>query len=167
MAASASRNGSYPELDPEMEDSLLPETDLDEESLALLEELVGKRVVSLTLWADPLAEAVAEELGEVERHLVEDVLVDVDLYFEENLLLELYNTMVYLDETRPPLEDKGTIARTLRRFVEQGIRLEEVAEEEESGAPIFVFRHLKSDETLLLVADGWIVDTWDALPEEE
>lgn len=167
MVASASRNGNQPEPESEMEDALLPETELDEESLAVLDSLIGKRVVTLTLWADPLAEAVAQELSEIERQMIEDVLVDVDLYFEDNLVLELYNAMVYLAEDRPPLEDKERIAATLRRFVERGIRLAEVAEEEETGAPVFIFEAPQTAETLLLVADGWVVDTWDELPEEE
>lgn len=167
MVASASRNGSQPEPDWEMDDAPLPETELDEESLALLDSLIGKRVVTLTLWADPLAEAVAQELSEADRRMIEDVLVDVDLYFEDNVVLELYNAMVYLAEDRPPLEDKNRIAATLRRFVERGLRLVEVAEEEETGAPVFIFETPKTAESLLLVADGWVVDTWDELPEEE
>ncbi len=167
MWAGNSRNGTHPTSEEELDDALFLETDLDDEVTALLDSLVGKRVLSLALWADPLAQAVIDDLEEVERHLVQDMLVDVDLYFEDNLLLELYNTLVYLDESRPPIEDKERVARTLNRFVEQGIHLVEIAEEEETGAPVFIFEQPETGDHLLLVADGWLVDTWDYLPEEE
>ncbi len=167
MWAGNSRNGTHPTPEEELEEALFLETDLDEEVIALLDSLLGKRVLSLALWTDPLAQVVADDLEEVERRLLQDIFVDVDLYFEDHLLLELYNTMVYLDETRPPVEDKARVARTLNRFVERGMQLIEIAEEEETGAPIFIFEQPDSGDHLLLVADGWLVDTWDYLPEEE
>ena len=94
-------------------------------------------------------------------------VVDVDFYFEDNLLLELYSAMVYESEDSPFVRGVERIARLLTNAVERGIRLVEIAEEEESGAPIFIFEETEGDRELLVVADGWIVDTWDELPEEE
>ncbi len=156
-------HGNVPD---DWDEEFFVETDLDDNALAWLDTLVGKRVVSLALWVDPIVEAIAAQLEEDLGDLGEGV-VDVELYFEDNLVLELYSVLVYPDETAPPLTDKNRIARLLERYVERGIHLAEVAEEEETGAPIFIFEQPDTRETFLLVADGWIVDEWDQLPEEE
>ncbi len=140
--------------------------DLDEEALVQLDALLDKMVLSMTLWTQPLAAALGEELSPEEREMLESV-VDVDFYFEDNYLLELYNAMVYRSEDEPYVAGINRITDLLTRAVEQGIRLVEIAEEEESGAPIFIFEEMEGEGELLIVADGWIVDTWESLPEEE
>ncbi|NPA91819.1 MAG: hypothetical protein GXO55_10300 [Chloroflexi bacterium] len=141
-------------------------TELDEEIEAQLDNLVGKTVVSLSLWTEPIITALSEELP---PEMLEDLgdVVDIDFYFEDHHLLELYSARIYPDENAPPLEGLQRIAETLTRHVERGLRLAEIAEEAETGVPIFIFTPLHDDQELLVVADGWIVDTWDTLPEEE
>ncbi len=151
---------------PADEELFTLQTDLDEEALVQLDALVGKLVLSMTLWTEPLAQMLEEDIPPEEREVLKSV-VDVDFYFEDNLLLELYSAMVYESEDSPFVRGVERIARLLTSAVERGIRLVEIAEEEESGAPIFIFEETEGDRELLVVADGWIVDTWDELPEEE
>ncbi len=140
--------------------------DLDEEALLELDALLDKVVLSMTIWTDPLVAALGEELTPEEQQMLES-MVDVDLYFEDNYLLELYNAMVYKSEDEPYVAGIDRISNVLSRAVERGIRLIEIAEEAESGAPIFIFEDVEGEGSLLVVADGWIVDTWETLPEEE
>ncbi len=142
------------------------QVDLDEEALVQLDALLDKTVLSMTLWTQPLAASIDEDLSPEEQEMLENV-VDVDFYFEDNLLLELYSAMLYESEDEPYVRGIERIADILSRAVEGGLRLTEVAEEAESGAPIFIFEDLAGERELLIVADGWIVDTWDVLPEEE
>lgn len=142
------------------------QVDLDEEAFVQLDALLDRMVLSMILWTEPLATALSEELSPEERDMLESV-VDVDLYFEDNYLLELYNAMVYESEDEPYVAGIDRITKLLTRAVEQGIRLTEIAEEAESGAPIFIFEKVKDEGELLVVADGWIIDTWTSLPEEE
>ena len=146
---------------------ILPlQTDLDEEALVQLDALVGKVVLSMTLWTEPLALMVEEDLPPEARDVLKNV-VDVDFYFEDHLLLELYNAMVYESEDEAYVKGMDRIARLLIEAVEKGVRLVEIAEEAESGAPIFIFEGTREKNTFLIVADGWIVDVWERLPEEE
>ncbi len=157
-----SDNGNTP---PE-EWELPLQTTLDEEAEAQLDELVGQSVLSLSVWTEPLVDTLGEELRLDEFDELEEV-VDIDLYFENHRVLELYSAMVYRSEDEPNVQGLQRITELLSRLVEEGIQLVEIAEEAESGAPIFIFESLKRGETLLIVADGWIVDTWDTLPEED
>ncbi len=140
-------------------DTLPIHTDLDEESEEQLDELLGSIVLTMALWEEPLVTALGEEAQDLAGHLI-----DLDIYFEDHALLELYSALVFTDDTQPPLSSVNHIADTLARHVEKGIYLGEIAEEEETGAPIFIFHNRKDREVLLILADGWEVDTWDTLP---
>lgn len=142
------------------------QVDLDEEALVELDALLDKTVLSMTLWVQPLAASLEENLPPEDREMLEN-MVDLDLYFEDNLLLELYSAMLYESEDEPYVSGIERIADILTRAVEEGLRLTEIAEEAESGAPIFIFEDLAGERELLIVADGWLVDTWEVLPEEE
>ncbi len=142
------------------------QVDLDEEALLQLDALLDKVVMSMTIWTDPLVTALGEELSPEEQEMLES-MVDVDFYFEDHYLLELYNAMIYESEDEPYVAGIDRITRVLSRAVEQGIRLVEIAEEAESGAPIFIFEDVEGEGSLLVVADGWLLDTWETLPEEE
>ncbi len=142
------------------------QVDLDEEALLQLDALLDKVVMSMTIWTDPLVTALGEELSPEEQEMLES-MVDVDFYFEDHYLLELYNAMIYESEDEPYVAGIDRITRVLTRAVEQGIRLVEIAEEAESGAPIFIFEDVEGEGSLLVVADGWLLDTWETLPEEE
>ncbi len=160
-----SSNGHDPS--PEMDVNELPlEVELDEESWAQLDDLIGKALLGIALWTEPLAAALADELSEEDRRALESV-VDVDLYFEDHMLLELYSAMVYPNEDEEPIEGVDRISETLSRLVARGLHLVDVAEEEETGAPILIFEDFKGGPGCLIVADGWVVDTWEKLPEEE
>ncbi len=134
--------------------------ELDEESEEQLNDLLGRVVLTMALWEEPLVTALEEE----DADLLKD-LVDLDVYFEDHALLELYSALVYTDDSQPPVSGVDRIADTLARQVEKGIYLGEIAEEEETGALIFIFHNRKGREVLLILADGWAVDEWDTLPE--
>lgn len=142
------------------------QTELDDEALAQLDALLDRMVLSMTLWTESLATVLEEDLSPEERRMLESA-VDVDFYFEENLLLELYNAMIYESEDEPYVSGIDRIAEVLTQAVEQGIRLVEIAEEAESGAPIFIFEDQEGEHQVLVVSDAWMVDTWEALPDEE
>lgn len=137
------------------------ETELDEAALARLDSALGRLVLSATLWAEPIVEAVLEEVVEGED------VVDLDLYLEGNVLLELYGAVLYEDEASPHLRGLEIIANSLTRHVERGTRLVEIAEEEETGAPIFIFEDEETGAEMLILADGWVLDSWETLPDEE
>ncbi len=146
---------------PEEPGDLPIHTDLDEESEEQLDDLIGRIVLTMALWEEPLVTALQEEAEDLAGDLV-----DLDIYFEDHALLELYSVLVFTDDSQPPLSGVHHISNTLARLVEKGIYLGEIAEEEETQAPIFIFHNRKGREVLLLLADGWSVDEWDTLPNE-
>ncbi len=165
MTASSNGNGPPDDVD------LSLETLLDEEQLLQLEELIGQLVLSVTLWTEPLAATVAEELSDEELADEElessESVIDLDLYFEDSDLLELYSAMIYPSEQEPYVQGLRQIRSLLSERVHRGMQLVEIAEEEDTGVPIFIFESAPGTETLLIAADAWLLDTWDILPEEE
>ena len=160
MNISTNGNGSVDEV------SVPIETELDQAALEQLDDLLGKAIISMTLWTEPLVATLADELPPEDMAALESV-VDVDFYFEDNKLLELYSAMVYRSEDEPYVEGLQQITDILTREVERGMQLVEIAEEAETHVPIFIFETLDGVESLLVVADGWLLDTWESLPEEE
>ena len=71
---------------------------LDDDRRAELNEMVGLKVLGIELWE----ESIADEEG-VQPPAAEDrMFVDCDLYFDDNLALELYVTSVYPDPEGEP-----------------------------------------------------------------
>jgi len=157
-------NGQEPTPEPLEPEEFPVETDLDEDALLQLEDAIDRLVLSATMWSEPIVDLALGEEGIPEE---EQEAIDLDLYLEDNLVLELYNAMVYEDEDLPNLVGLRNIANAIVRNVESGIRLLDIAEEEESGAPIFVFESEDGTAGLLILADGWVIDSWETLPEED
>jgi len=112
-------------------------------------------------------QAKQDEDFPVQVDLDEEALLQLDTLLDKVVMSMTIWTDPLKSEDEPYVAGIDHITRVLTRAVEQGIRLVEIAEEAESGAPIFIFEDIEGEGSLLVVADGWILDTWEALPGEE
>ncbi len=136
------------------------QTDLDPIQLAELRELEGKMVQSLALWQDSIAD------GEMEEETTEEnrVFVDFDLYLDGRNLLEVYAATIYRSVDDDPMVGLDAIADALGQMAEEGAILSEVTTDEEDGL-VLVFT--SRDEEILVAPSGWVLGSWDELPDAD
>ena len=94
-----SPNGTE-ELMDDLSDEIL-HTDLTDEAYEELAVSEGAVVVGLSFWDSSLADEVADETPTDE----ERVVIDLDLYLDDNTLLELYGASLFTAERGGP--DRG------------------------------------------------------------
>ena len=137
------------------------QTVLTESVLENLRALQGKMLTSLTLWEDSLAYGDEEEaVPEAER-----VFFDCDLYFADRQLLEVYGASAYFDPDGGPLEGIEAITDALGELAEGGNVVAEVGSDAEDGL-VLVFA-VEDEATLIMAVSGWVLSTWDELPDYE
>ena len=73
--------------------------ELDDDRRAELNEIVGLKVLGIELWEESIADEEEDQPPAAE----ERVFVDCDVYFDENVALELYVAAVYPDPDGEPL----------------------------------------------------------------
>lgn len=158
MTAEDRRNGLG---DDESSEMMELRTEVTEEELKVLEGLEGKQLASLTLWSDSLAYADENEdqTPDEERYFF-----DCDLYFANHQLLELYGASLYLDPEDDPVQGMDLITNMLAAITEDGGTLAEVARDDDDGL-VLVFD--ATDAALVVAVSGWVLDTWDELPDFE
>lgn len=135
--------------------------ELDDDRRAELNEIVGLKVLGIELWE----ESIADEEG-VQPPAAEDrMFVDCDLYFDDNLALELYVTSVYPDPEGEPLVGVDAMFAAVGRLADDNMELVDYGEaDEEEGGIALAFGHGDNVETVL-VANAWMVSDWE--PDED
>jgi hypothetical protein len=140
------------------EDELI--TELTDEAFEELAELEGSTVVGISFWDSSLADELEEEELTPEQRM----LVDLDIFLEDNVALELYGVALYTTPESEPLVGMQRLEEALVKMVDQESVLDEVAESEDGGL-VLVFA-AADDVTLLASVSAWSISEWDELPED-
>lgn len=155
----ASHNGtSDAETVELLEEELI--TELTDEAYEELASLEGSLVVGVSYWDSSLADEMEE--GEIAPE--ERMLLDLDVYLEDNVALELYGVALYPSPESEPVVGLENLERALVNMVDRESILDEVAESED-GSLVLVFS-AGGEVTLLASVGAWTISEWDELPEE-
>ena len=135
--------------------------ELDDDRRAELNEIVGLKVLGIELWE----ESIADEEEEQPPAPDERVFVDCDVYFDENVALELYVAAVYPDPEGDPLTGVDAIFAAIGRLADDNLELVDFGEADEEDGGIALAFGRGDDVQLVLVANAWMVTDWE--PDEE
>lgn len=135
-------------------------TELTDEAYEELASLEGSLVVGVSYWDSSLT----DELEEGEIAPEERMLLDLDVYLEDNVALELYGVALYPSLESEPVVGLENLERALVNMVDRESILDEVAESED-GSLVLVFSS-GGEITLLASVGAWTISEWDELPEE-
>lgn len=152
-----SKNGQVEDLDgfEEMEDELY--TELDDDRRGEFNELVGLSVLGVELYEDSLGDDDEEAPVTAEAR----VFFDCDLYFENNLALELYVTSAYPDPDADPVVGMDAIFEVVGRLADEKLALIDYGEADEEGGLALAFG--QGDQvSIVLVSSAWMVSEWEA-----
>ena len=153
-----SPNGTE-ELMDDLSDEIL-HTELTDDAYEELAVSEGAVVVGLAFWETSLADEIEEEPPSSE----ERVMIDLDLYLDDNTLLELYAVSLFQAESQEPVVGLEAIETALVDLADSESELSEVAQTED-GALALVFA--TAEQTRLIIAVGaWSVSEWEELPED-
>ena len=160
---SANGNGAEPFINTTVTDELYDE----------LAELEGLQVMVAALWEDSLSDtdeaaAEEEEEGDDAVEIIDPEtrqFVDMDLYLDENLQLELYEVALYTSLDEDPIMGLTAIGALLSKEIEAGLWLEEVAVDEDEQLVLVMTR--QHEPRFYLNVGGWSTSEWDELPEDE
>jgi len=134
---------------------------LDDDRRAELNEMVGLKVLGIELWD----ESIADEEGEPPPAAEDRMFVDCDLYFDDNLALELYVTSVYPDPEGEPVVGVDAMFAAVGRLADDNLELVDYGEaDEEEGGLALAFGRGDNVE-MVLVANAWMVS--DCEPDED
>jgi hypothetical protein len=146
-----SPNGTE-ELMDDLSDEIL-HTELTDDAYEELAVSEGAVVVGLAFWDSSLAD-------EMEAR----VMIDLDLYLDDNTLLELYGASLFAADSQDPVVGLAAMEAALVDLADNESELSEVAQTED-GALALVFA--VDDQPRLIIAVGaWSVSEWDELPED-
>jgi hypothetical protein len=140
-------------------------THVDDEQYEELSALNGQRVLFASVWEEGLADSLAaiNPATPGNTNTSDEVAADIDLYLADGVYFELYGTLCYTDLDAPPLSDLAQIEGRLQRLVKAGVKLEEVAVDEEDGLVLVLAQHHKP--VFFLQVGAWLLDEWEELPE--
>lgn len=156
-----SNNGldiSNDDLDDLMEDAL--QMELTEEAYEELAASEGAAVVGLTYWSGSLADELEEEEPTPENRQV----IDLDIYLDDNTLLELYGSSLFRTESAEPVTGLAALEAALVDLADSEAVLDEVAETDD-GDLALVFA-VDNEPRLIVVVGAWAVSEWEELPED-
>lgn len=156
-----SRNGQVEEFENSelMEDDLY--TELDDDRRVEFDELVGLQVLGVELYEDSLGDEDEEAPIEADAR----VFFDCDLYFENNLALELYVASAYPDPDADPVVGVDTIFEAIGRLADEKLVLLDYGEADEEGGVALAFGQAEKVE-MVLVCSAWMVSEWEADEDE-
>lgn len=153
-----SPNGTE-ELMDDLSDEIL-NTELTDEAYEELAVSEGAMVVGLAFWESSLGDDPDEEPPAPETRTA----IDLDLYLDDNTLLELYDASLFKPDRQEPLVGLNALEAALVDLADSESELNEVAQTED-GALALIFG--VEDEPRLIIAVGaWSVSEWDELPED-
>ena len=151
-----STNGLDNSIEELAEDVL--QMELTEEAFEELAASEGAMIVELAYWSASLADELEETTPTPEERQV----IDLDMYLDDNTLLELYGVSLFRAESADPITVLEALEAALVDLA--GGALYEVAETDE-GDLALVFA-VEEELRLILVVGAWSVSDWDELPEE-
>lgn len=154
----ASNNGMDEGNDELMEDVL--QMELTDEAFEELAASEGAAIAELAYWSASLADDLEESTPTPEERQV----IDLDMYLDDNTLLELYGVSLFRAESADPITGLEALEAALVDLAGSGGVLYEVAETDE-GDLALVFA-VEEELRLILVVGAWTVSDWDELPEE-
>lgn len=125
----------------------------------LLDQVAGARIVGLVLWE----ESLADEMGDSSPKTNARELVDMDLYLENHVSMELYGVTVHTGLDNEPLHGLTRIDSTLAGAVEKGLWLDEIAVNDQDELVLVLVRNHQPQ--LYLIVGGWSLAEWDELPQ--
>ena len=145
-------------------------TTVSDELYDELAELEGLQVVGAALWEDSLSDTPEGEEGEgaEEVEIIDPEsrqFVDMDIYLDENVQLELYEVALYISLDEDPIVGLTAIGTLLSKEIEAGLWLEEVAVDEDEQLVLVMTR--QHEPVFYLNVGGWSTSEWDELPEDE
>jgi hypothetical protein len=144
-------------------------TRVDDEQYDELSELNGQPVVHVSVWEEGLADAIPlSSQGETAQtsSVTEangEVAADIDLYLRDGIYFELYGTLCYTDLDAPPLANLAQIEQKLLALVKAGVKLEEIAVDEDEGLVLVLAHH--HQPVFYLQVGAWLLEEWEELPE--
>ena len=163
MLADTNPNGteelSADDLSSEMMDEILY-TELTDESYEELAVSEGAVVIGLAFWDSSLADELEEEPPTPEDR----VSIDLDLYLDDNTLLELYGVSLFPADSQEPVVGLPAMEAALVDLADSESELSEIAQTED-GALALVFA-AEGKVKLILAVGAWSVSEWDELPED-
>lgn len=137
------------------EDLLGPvQTEATAEDLQRLRDLARYNIVDVGVWDSSLVDP--EDEPAPPPHL--RTVVDFDLYFENNSLLELYAATIHPAADAPPLVGLETIADQLDQLVNRAGVLSLVDWAEDTG--LLLLFGLSEHDMLFVTAQGWAIEEW-------
>lgn len=135
--------------------------ELDDDRRAELNEIVGLKVLGIELWEESIADEEEDQPPSAEERM----FVDCDLYFDENVALELYVAAVYPDPDGDPLVGVDPIFGAVGRLADDNLELVDYGEaDEDEGGIALAFGHGDKVQ-MVIVANAWMVTDWE--PDEE
>ncbi len=135
--------------------------ELDDDRRAELNEIVGRKVLGIELWEESIADEEEDEPPAAE----ERTFVDCDVYFDENVALELYVAAVYPDPDGEPIVGVDAIFAAIGKLADENLELVDYGEaDEEEGGVALAFGH-GDDVQTVIVANAWMVTDWE--PDED
>lgn len=147
------------ELMDDLSDEIL-HTELTDDAYEELAVSEGAAVVGLAFWDSSLVDEADEEPPAA----ADRVVIDLDLYLDDNTLLELYGASLFAADSQEPLVGVPALEAALVDLADSECELSEVAQTED-GALALVFA--ADDQPRLIIAVGaWSVSEWDELPED-
>lgn len=156
-----STNGASQALDDqEVFDEEVLFTELTDEAYEELAGLEGSAVVGLSFWDSSLADELEEGPVTAEQR----TLIDLDLFLEDNVTLELYGAALLTSPESEPIVGMKALEEALIAMIDQESILDEVAETEDNS-PVFVFA-ADDQITLIITVGAWAISEWDELPED-
>ncbi|MFZ2487733.1 MAG: hypothetical protein WAZ19_06380 [Anaerolineae bacterium] len=153
-----SPNGTEEIMD-DLSDEML-HTELTDEAYDELAVSEGAVVVGLAFWDSSLADEIEEEAPAPENRVV----IDLDLYLDDNTLLELYGASLFQAEQEDPIVGITALEAALVELADASAELSEVAQTED-GALALVFS-AEGQIKLIIAVGAWAVSEWDELPED-
>lgn len=153
-----SPNGTEEIMD-DLSDEML-HTEMTDEAYDELAVSEGAVVVGLAFWDSSLADEIEEEVPAPENRVV----IDLDLYLDDNTLLELYGASLFQAEQEEPIVGIAALEAALVDLTDASAELSEVAQTED-GALALVFS-AEGQIKLIIAVGAWAVSEWDELPED-
>lgn len=135
--------------------------ELDDDRRAELNEIVGLKVLGIELWEESIADEEEEQPPAAEERM----FVDCDVYFEDNVAVELYVAAVYPDPEGDPVVGVDAIFAAVGRLADENLELVDYGENDEEEGGIALAFGRGDNVEMVIVANAWMVTDWE--PDED